>query len=389
MNYNRNIINKHHKKLIFFGMLLFIFFIGITSAFANVKVEGDRISVDAKGIALGELVKEIKNSTGIEFELSKTLMEKKISVSFKELSLPEGLKKIIDPLNYAVVYDPSGMISKVIIIDTNEDSKMTANAKKVDESFPDNQAVSTSEIEPDNELFNDASSAENASGSDNNKVSAKPPFPEISLPEKAHGEQAIQALADKLPEVAAWYGTTPQQFTTMLIQDLTACIDTKGRLFYIDIEEYTEEAAMDEASTPEAAPFSYDQTFKLHSRPGSNRVIFLDFDGHTTTGTAWNFNYGEPIVSPAYSMDGDRNSFSNSEMDRIQNAWQLVAEDYAPFDVDVTTEDPGQDAITRSSSGDDRYGTRAVMTVDDFASCGCGNEDMSFVRQSYLLTFQL
>ena len=43
-------------------MLFFIFFIGITSAFANVKVEGGRISVDAKGIALGELVKEIKNA---------------------------------------------------------------------------------------------------------------------------------------------------------------------------------------------------------------------------------------------------------------------------------------------------------------------------------------
>ncbi len=56
MNYNRNIINKYHKQSIFFGMLFFILFIGITSAFANVKVEGDRISVDAKGIALGEIV---------------------------------------------------------------------------------------------------------------------------------------------------------------------------------------------------------------------------------------------------------------------------------------------------------------------------------------------
>ncbi len=282
LNYNRNIINKYHKISIFFGMLFFILFIGITSAFANVKVEDDRISVDAKGIALGEIVKEIKDITGIEFELSKALLERKISVGFKELSLPEGLKKIIDPLNYAVVYDPGGEISKVIIIDTNEDSKVTAYAKKFDESFPDSQDVSTSKVEPDN----DVSSAKNASGSDNNKVSAKPPFPEISLPEKAHGEQAIQALADKLPEVAAWYGTTPQQFTTMLRQDLTAWIDTKGRLFYI--EEFPEEVAMDESSTPEAAPFSYDQTFKLHSRSGSKRVIFLDFDGHTTTGRWWN-----------------------------------------------------------------------------------------------------
>ncbi|MBC8552163.1 MAG: PKD domain-containing protein, partial [Candidatus Brocadiales bacterium] len=201
-------------------------------------------------------------------------------------------------------------------------------------------------------------------------VSAKPPFPTISLPEKSQGERAIQALAGKLPEVAAWYGTTPQEFATMMIQDHTAWIDTEGRLFFI--EDFPEPVVEGGASTLTEELFPYDQTFILHSRPGAKRVLFLDFDGHMTTGTAWNASYGDPIISPAYDTDGDRTSFSNTEMDRIQNVWRSVAEDYAPFDVDVTTEDPGEDAINRSSSTDDRYGTRVVMTVDDFAGCGCG-----------------
>lgn len=201
-------------------------------------------------------------------------------------------------------------------------------------------------------------------------VYAKPPFPTISLPEKSQGDHAIQALAGKLPEVAAWYGTTPQEFATMMIQDNTAWIDTEGRLFFV--ENFPEPAVEGRVSTLEVAAFPYDQTFKLHSRPGAKRVLVLDFDGHTTTGTAWNSSYGDPIISPAYDTDGDRTSFSNTEMDRIQNVWRSVAEDYAPFDVDVTTEDPGPDAITRSSNTDDRYGTRVVMTVDDFAGCGCG-----------------
>jgi len=201
-------------------------------------------------------------------------------------------------------------------------------------------------------------------------VYAKPPFPTISLPEKSQGDHAIQALAGKLPEVAAWYGTTPQEFATMMIQDNTAWIDTEGRLFFV--ENFPEPAVEGGTSTLEVAAFPYDQTFKLHSRPGAKRVLLLDFDGHTTTGTAWNSSYGDPIVSPAYDTDGDRTSFSNTEMNRIQNVWRSVAEDYAPFDVDVTTEDPGQDAITRSSNTDDYYGTRVVMTVDDFAGCGCG-----------------
>ncbi len=201
-------------------------------------------------------------------------------------------------------------------------------------------------------------------------VSAKPPFPTISLPEKSQGNRAIQALAGKLPEVAAWYGTSPQEFATMMIQDNTAWIDAEGHLFFV--EEFPEPVVEGEVSTIDIAAFPYDQTFKLHSRPGTKRVLFLDFDGHMTTGTAWNTFYGDPIISPVYDTDGDRTSFSNAEMDRIQNIWQSVAEDYAPFDVDVRAGDPGQDAITRSSSTDDRYGTRMGMTVDDFAGCGCG-----------------
>ncbi len=195
-------------------------------------------------------------------------------------------------------------------------------------------------------------------------------FPVISIPENAKGERAIQVLADKLPEVAAWYGKTSKQFSTMLRKDHTARIGKKGRLFYI--EEKPEHSSVDETPPLAEGPFPYDQTFKLHSRPGSKRVIFLDFDGDTITDSAWNKSYGEPIVAKPYDLDGDTSSFSSSEMDRVQNVWLLVSEDFAPFDVDVTTEDPGQDAITRSSNSDDRYGTKVVMTVDNFASCGCG-----------------
>ena len=52
--------------------------------------------------------------------------------------------------------------------------------------------------------------------------------------------------------------------------------------------------------------------------------------------------------------------------------WKQAAEDFAPFDVNVTTQDPGQAAITRSGSGDEIYGTRVVITVDNFDNCGCG-----------------
>ncbi len=91
----------------------------------NVKIEDNRISAQTQEITLGELLKAIERRTGIVFVLNKSLLEKEITISFKELSLLEGIKKIIYPLNYAIVYDPGRVVSKVIIVDRSNISPMT------------------------------------------------------------------------------------------------------------------------------------------------------------------------------------------------------------------------------------------------------------------------
>jgi PKD repeat protein len=82
-----------------------------------------------------------------------------------------------------------------------------------------------------------------------------------------------------------------------------------------------------------------DDAFALHSRPGATNVVYLDFDGHTITGTAWN-RYKDPIQARPFDTDGNSTAFSDSERRAIAEVWHRVAEDYAPFDIDVTTEDP-------------------------------------------------
>lgn len=121
------------------------------------------------------------------------------------------------------------------------------------------------------------------------------------------------------------------------------------------------------------APFPLEQTFVLHSTPGADRVIYLDFDGATYTDTWWNDEANTPIVGPAYDTDGNPSTFSDTERANIQEIWMRVSEDYAPFAIDVTTEDPGYAAINRSGSGDTKFGTRAL--ISDPAGwredCGC------------------
>ena len=116
-------------------------------------------------------------------------------------------------------------------------------------------------------------------------------------------------------------------------------------------------------STPQgAAPFDLGQTFQLSSLPSASKTIYLDFNGHTTSGTWWNSSYngGAAFTTPAFSVDGTA-AFSDAELERIQRIWQRVAEDFAPFNVNVTTQDPGTAGITKSGTGDTTWGVRVVI----------------------------
>jgi hypothetical protein len=62
------------------------------------------------------------------------------------------------------------------------------------------------------------------------------------------------------------------------------------------------------------------------SYPSASAVLFLDFDGQTVNGTSWNI--GGPIVcGPA-----------NLTNDQITEVFNRVAEDYRPFDINITTD---------------------------------------------------
>lgn len=122
---------------------------------------------------------------------------------------------------------------------------------------------------------------------------------------------------------------------------------------------------------PTAAPgndllwrnYTQAEAFQLHSNPGAEQVVYLDFDGHVVAGTPWNtaYNSGNPINHLGWSMDANRAAFSPTELDKIIAMWRQVAEDMAPFDIDVTTEDPGLEALRKTSAADTQYGMRVVI----------------------------
>jgi PKD repeat protein len=205
---------------------------------------------------------------------------------------------------------------------------------------------------------------------------AKPAFPQLNLPErKSQGQRAIDLLGERLPDVAAWYGKSPNEFRALLLQDRRLKIDQRGRLFVEDELEAPlpvtpASSAASGSLTGTLAPL--DQTFLLHSRPGASRTIYLNFRGAQISNTAWNGSASTLTALP-FDTDGIPYSNSTAELERIQYIWQRVVEDYAPFDVDVTTELPPADRLTRSGSTDTVFGTTVVITSrSGVYSCSCG-----------------
>ncbi|GAB4143881.1 MAG: hypothetical protein Tsb009_15250 [Planctomycetaceae bacterium] len=79
---------------------------------------------------------------------------------------------------------------------------------------------------------------------------------------------------------------------------------------------------------------------RFESNPNAKNTIFLDFDGHD------DHFFGKPINTPAFDFDFDETTFSITELAMMQDIWDTITEDFAPFDVNVTTIAPGDIATT-------------------------------------------
>jgi hypothetical protein len=249
-------------------------------------------------------------------------------------------------------------------------------------------------------------------------------LPPKLLDARSGGKTALAAATAKgvLPSVAAKAGMSEAKLSDLLSRDSTVHLDEYGDIYFVEpipvapgstaIEQPAVPSSASSPASPKqldlgkpesiptptdqdlanattdlaapapvlpaptgpavsAAPFPYANTFTLHSRPGALRVIYLDFNGHSVIGGVGG-NSGWPThTGPAFDIGGDPSTFTNLELDIIQSVYQRVAEDFAVFGVDVTTQDPGFDAINRSSAADIQYGTRVAIVSGGYGNlCG-------------------
>jgi hypothetical protein len=117
---------------------------------------------------------------------------------------------------------------------------------------------------------------------------------------------------------------------------LCACPICQGSSIDESLSDPNNNLIIENAEVPTLA-----KVFSLHSNPNAKAKIFLDFDGGITSGAFWNsIKGGANIVTPGFSLDTDTTTFTTTELTRIENIWKRVAEDFSPFNIDITTEDP-------------------------------------------------
>ncbi|MDH5432555.1 MAG: M12 family metallo-peptidase, partial [Gammaproteobacteria bacterium] len=106
-----------------------------------------------------------------------------------------------------------------------------------------------------------------------------------------------------------------------------------------------------------------DETFELSSLPDANHTIYLEFRG----GNYYVFSPMEDeatayYVAP-YNTDGSA-GLSDKEKAEIQIIWKSVAEDFLPFNINVTTKYPGLEALRKTDENDQQWGTTTLIGED-------------------------
>lgn len=129
-------------------------------------------------------------------------------------------------------------------------------------------------------------------------------------------------------------------------------------------EESLEDFTPHQVATHEAFPIPGDPiTGSFPAAPGDTEhvTIYLDFDGEHVTDTLWNQQYGVETLSFAPASAADPNISASANAFRSE-VWAAVAEDFAPFAVNVTTTRPDPADLVKSSPTDRRFGVHLVIT---------------------------
>jgi len=92
-------------------------------------IKDGRLSVEYDKVRLGDILDQLKDRNNIWFKGNESLLDEKITIRFADLSLEEGVKRILGFVNYALVYHNDGKLAGVMLFNkSNTQEKAIAKA---------------------------------------------------------------------------------------------------------------------------------------------------------------------------------------------------------------------------------------------------------------------
>ncbi|WP_417510366.1 Ig-like domain-containing protein [Microbacterium sp.] len=169
------------------------------------------------------------------------------------------------------------------------------------------------------------------------------------LPAAAVDQPVVADLASDKYELAAAH--TGESAAEVKGKENAGLISVTDQGFVYFIDDAHESHGMDLFALPEAKGAAIPSNPATGSRPGAPVTVYLDFDGETLTDKHWNTDSGIASLT-----------FASATVSSTHDVWAAVAEDYAPFNVNVTTTRPSADALYKTSAGDNEYGAHVIIT---------------------------
>ncbi len=113
---------RRHRRAFIFGIGLCVFLVNfffvssVRAGDIGLKMKGECISADLEMVPLKEIFEKISEAKGVWFRCDESLFNRKVSVFFKDLPLEKGLKRLLGPLNYCLLFSDSTKLVGVIIL---------------------------------------------------------------------------------------------------------------------------------------------------------------------------------------------------------------------------------------------------------------------------------
>jgi hypothetical protein len=82
----------------------------------DVQIKDKALSVNLKDVPLRSVVDSLKEKGNISFTADQALLDEKVSVQFKGLSLEDGIKRILSQMNYVLIFGKEGQVSGVRVL---------------------------------------------------------------------------------------------------------------------------------------------------------------------------------------------------------------------------------------------------------------------------------